>query len=430
MILNFKAKNNKILGKRSTLSIIYLLLYSLSPGFAKIYNSEIFFIAGFCFALLFIFTSPKYTKTQCGIQQNSSHASLIFYYALIVFFISLVSGVLSNALILDAAFLGVGLFFIPFILGFLLSRCDAFFVMHSFAIVGVINCAIAFLIYPPIQLVLPSFLNEISAIVTDGSAAFRMTSVSGSLAFGSLSLVTFISFYYFYNSGNKFADLTVFYYFRWLIISFLFLAVLLSLQRSAWIGVFLFILLFFAGRKLIKFAILLLLVFALVYFLPNIKSWIPIENFDVFLEIFFDRMMSLFFSTETSMFAERSGQWSYLLKKISSYPLGIGFGQVGQATRIVNNDIHVEAILDGDYFRLLSEFGILSIPLVILILTAPLRIFYIRYKNGQHIYFYKMLSIIMLVLSLQLIGTNVTEMYFVNTIFWFIFFTHYRFSGF
>ncbi len=104
--------------------------------------------------------------------------------------------------------------------------------------------------------------------------------------------------------------------------------------------------------------------------------------------------------------------WLGAINNIQSNPLGLGLGQVGLVA--VSQGLNAEhGVSDGDYFRIVSESGVFSIVFLTfalaLILTARLKA-----KTELE----KYLSWIPLGVAIQMIGSNVTEFYFSNYLFW------------
>ena len=109
-------------------------------------------------------------------------------------------------------------------------------------------------------------------------------------------------------------------------------------------------------------------------------------------------------------------------QNVINYPLGTGVGQVGQVARVGGWSVF-KACADGDYPRIFSETGIPGgLFYVFLFITAGL--LYIRSKFDNKAV--KTGFFVFLGVSAQMIGSNVTEFYFVNFLYWM--FIGYMFS--
>lgn len=421
--MNYYKKIPKI---RYILGFILLFFYSISPGISKVFNSGFFYSLGLLFAILFVVLAPRDLLLNKSLQLNGSFAKNIFISLIIVFLLSNLIGIIFGEYSYRASIIGIGTFFVPFCLGYVLSGRNAYFVFKLIAMVGLVNCLIAFVIYPPIQSIFPAIINDYSIAILEGNAAFRLSSVSGSLAFGTLTLISLVSWMHLYDlKKTVYLSVTELRY-HWIFLGIIVLSALLSLQRSAWLGVSIYFLLRYIHKFPIRIILALFVTSVSLGLFPSLLTSIGFENSDIFHELLVERFKSMFFSEGDSAVGERAGQWLYVIDNLFSYPLGVGFGQAGQATRIADIESDLNAIVDGDYFRILSEFGLLSLPLVFLIILGPLRIFFIRIKSNSSKFFSKSISLLLFLISIQLIGTNVTEMYFVNTCFWFVFFCVYR----
>ncbi|MDI3501207.1 MAG: hypothetical protein PWP22_978 [Thermoanaerobacter sp.] len=134
------------------------------------------------------------------------------------------------------------------------------------------------------------------------------------------------------------------------------------------------------------------------------------------LEYYIDFLLERFVSLiKGEAIEERSSLWRNGLNNFLSIPSGTGLGTVGQVRRILNLENDYLPVLDGDYFRILSETGIILIPFYIrFFIYLVLRGFYLYKMSINRLTVYLSL----LGLSINMIGSNTTEFYFVNFIYW------------
>jgi hypothetical protein len=109
----------------------------------------------------------------------------------------------------------------------------------------------------------------------------------------------------------------------------------------------------------------------------------------------------------------RSGQWVSGIHNFMTNPIGAGSGQIGQvgARYITSSYLTVP---DGDFFRMLSEYGISAI--VLIFTSALLCLLLLCFKKLAKIE----MCVVTVIIScaFQMIGSNITEFYFNNFIFW------------
>jgi hypothetical protein len=121
---------------------------------------------------------------------------------------------------------------------------------------------------------------------------------------------------------------------------------------------------------------------------------------------------------------ERQSQWEDGLDNMIKYPFGTGVGQVGQVSRVGSGWSPFNPCADGDYPRIFSETGV------------PGLLFYLfLFFMAGTLFFYSKLDLkavktglfVFIGISAQMIGSNVTEFFFVNFLYWM--FIGYMFSG-
>lgn len=381
--------------------LLLIFFYSLSPGLAKILDEKNFFIIGLLFLTIYFLPTLKIRKSFDFI-----YLYFILIYSLGISFI-LIYFDISN---FDSFIFGFFQFFYPFLL-ILISETDRIksFLMQV-PLVGLFHLILAVFIFP-ITLLDNSLLVFLSEKLVESAAAYRLASVSGSLTFSALMF-----------GGLALSGLTIFNKKSSLLrykILFVFFALgcVFSLQRAVWVSCsLLFLLIIFIDKssRIKSFCYLgggLLFVILILIFIDN----------DVMSELILDRLISIYSSSEgESAIGERTGQWYNVLTNLNNFPLGSGIGQIGQSARsaLDSAPTNFKYIVDGDYFRIISEFGLLGLyfPFIIVWLNSLFLycIFFNKSKiDGDHKFF----GILFLGLSIQLLGTNISEMYFVNVIY-------------
>ncbi|WP_144241975.1 MULTISPECIES: hypothetical protein [Thermodesulfobacterium] len=305
---------------------------------------------------------------------------------------------------MEVTIFGVATFLIPMI-GYFYSRIIPFnFVVISIVFVGFVHSLIAILLYGFFPL--PSFLEDIRSILYEGVMAFRMSSVSGSLVLG--ALMTIVSVFVLNMVILRFKK-------EYIILLFIFYFVdIFTMQRSVWISLFIYnilILAYLAINQNIQSKKKLYLIFLLIIF-PVLILMIITSVLEYYIDFLLERFVSLI---KGEAIEERSSLWRNGLNNFLSIPSGTGLGTVGQVRRILNLENDYLPVLDGDYFRILSETGIILIPFYIrFFIYLVLRGFYLYKMSINRLTVYLSL----LGLSINMIGSNTTEFYFVNFIYW------------
>lgn len=366
--------------------LVALLAYSFLPGFSKIMDQQ--------FIMLFAFPIILYI-----IVRHRSHIKFYKTDYLYIFFLGYCIILTSLYLIFPYAnklgvSMAVFLDIIP-MLGYVYSREINFKILSKFLVIVIsAHCIVAIILYPPFQIV-PKDSPVVKAL-TEGVAIGRMSSVSGSLGFGNLILTGVILSIFIY---RKFLPLILFCW-------------LFSGQRSAWVGGVLGILvvLFLNAKsgdlkKSLKIFILMILGMLMLFiFLNNIL------NIDLSFIIY--RLSEL-----GNASGERSEQWVNGLMNFKDIPIGAGPGQAGQvAARYEQNLMGIRGVPDGDYFRVMSEFGIGGL----LFYFSLIIIFIILIIVGKLDYHGRIVTGIMAGNLFQMIGSNISEFFYTNFVFWII----------
>lgn len=276
-------------------------------------------------------------------------------------------------------------------MGFFLSRFISFddFVKVIMR-VAFVHAVIGILLYPVFGFtILPPFISE---VLLEGVMIGRMSSVSGSLGFGCMLMVT---------------SICAFYYKKHLFFLLFILCVIFSLQRSAWLAT-IFGLLLYMVYEMKKRKNLFVFKYLLVGGIVILVMMQFVDNLGISFEYVTDKFQSI-----GSAANERSGLWLSGIENFKSYPLGTGVGQVGQVARFESTSFL--SVPDGDYFRILSEFGI-----SFFFFYLPLMLFIISLLFHSSVLDKRELCVLSIVIgfSFQMIGSNVTEFYYNNLIYW------------
>ena len=365
---------------------ILLLLYSLLPGFAKVFDQQSFFLLNIPIIFLLLFRHSDKIK----IKKIDVVFLFLFLYVLVQSLFSLVSAHINET----ALFMGIFMYFIPFV-GFFYSRAYDFndFVKIIMGVI-LIHCVLGILLYPAFGFW--NYFEETYLKLHEGVAFGRMSSVSGSLGFANLMLVGFVLAYH----GTK----------SKIYLIIVGVCLVMSLQRSAWLAAVSIIAVstivnfrFIGIKKIVFLSSFLVLV---VLLLSSISSN---EDFDILFSRFSE------FGKEAA--SERSEQWVGGINNLLLFPQGAGVGQVGQISARYENNPLLQIIPDGDYLRIISEVGIVGLFFYFFIVTL---LFYsittLKINQKEKI----MIVSVMLGYSIQMIGSNITEFYFTNFIYWII----------
>jgi hypothetical protein len=113
------------------------------------------------------------------------------------------------------------------------------------------------------------------------------------------------------------------------------------------------------------------------------------------------------FSTLNDAVGERNHQWDFALNNFLQNPFGVGLGSFGHKAVSLHGD---NAATDGNFWRILVEFGFLGIIVYVILIISSL---YSAYKKKSFVLF--QLMIVFLLLS---VGTNVMDLYFSAYVFY------------
>lgn len=367
----------------SVIDFILLLIYSLLPGIYKVLDNQ----------LLMLFSIPIIVAL------FYVHRDKIIFYrfdGLFLFFLFYIAALCivqffsfrTNKI---GMFMGVFLDIIPMI-GFLLSRLISFGYFIKLIIpIGLIHLLIGILLYP--LLGFNELLGDIAVILNEGVFYGRMSSVSGSLGFASLMFMTSIA--------------ALYYRRQWFL--FLLFGVICSAQRGCWLACFYGILLFCyvsvkrGEKKYIRY-----MMFALTVFIFILSYAISILDFDV--SFFTQRFNDL-----GEAASERDELWINGIYNFLYMPIGTGSGQVGQVGSRYEDSFY-RVVPDGDYFRVLSEFGIMG-GLFYIVVLFLYGISLCMINKNTSLQRGCVLSLFGGV-SIMMIGSNITEFYFTNFLYW------------
>lgn len=365
-----------------------LLIYSLLPGIYKIVDNQLLMLGSIPIIIIF------FSLSKGNIRIYKYDALFLFF----IFYIILQSIFWFFFPITNKIGLMMGIFMnvIP-MTGFLISKSiniDAF--SKAMLKVVLIHCVIGIILYPVFGITNNSLF--IVKTLREGVAIGRMSSVSGSLGFGNLLMVGFIIS--FFTDRRYLLPIGA--------------CLVLSLQRSAWLGG-LFVILLYLFSLIKRGNLLKTLKFVTIFTGIGLIIFFITSNY---IDIDFGYLIARFNSADSAG-SERFGQWTNGLNNFKNFPLGTGVGQVGQfASRYDEAQSIFNKVPDGDYFRILSEYGIVGFLFYLYIVTAFFfSVFFINLKLKNNL----------LILSLiggeliQMIGSNISEFYFTNFIYWMIF---------
>lgn len=378
---------DKLSDKRRSQIFWLLLTYSLLPGISKILGQQLVMLGAIPIIVLII------SRNRTSISFYRIDLIFIFFIAYLFLLTCLCFTVIpSNKLgVCMAIFLNI----LP-MLGYLYSRqlsfddlCDILIKIIS------IHCVIAILLYPPFGIVSQS--SPFVEPIMEGVAFGRMASVSGSLGFGNLIMTgTLIAIF----KERRYLPLIIFCW-------------LFSGQRSAWLGgVFGILIMLYYNLKNGKLFATLKYIFLFVVFASALYVIVS-SVLKIDLDFIFGRMAE--FGDATS---ERDEQWVNGWNNFKDIPIGGGPGQVGQVASRYDGGgmLDLKVVPDGDYFRVLSEYGIGGLFFYLGVLFSFLISLMLKVHNVN----YRLVIAIVGGNILQMIGSNITEFYFTNLIYWMI----------
>jgi hypothetical protein len=381
-----------------------LLTFSLAPGLVKVTGDQTFFAIGYlCLATLIAFSSRPTIRDLVSAPKLIA-IGIIIYGLILTTINSLLFDINESSIVI-----GVVVFILPILLSVLCNSFVAIVLLNMLPWIGLVHAIIALLIYP--YLPFSSLFGDLFTPLQEGVMAFRLASVSGSLAFSSLMATSFAVCII---RRHKESELKNIFTAVAIILS---LCLILSLQRSMWLITIPFIIYALSfGYITIKSVIIvsLSLVIAMFFALSQFGDLLS-----TFTDLAGDRMLSITSKTDDSPVGERLNQWLGAFANIQELPLGAGIGQLGQANRDGPFPSGLLSIPDGDYFRIVSEYGPYGLILIILIIAQILFSLKILSKRNS-LWSEHAFAVVLLILFFQGVGSNMTELYFVNFLFFVI----------
>ncbi len=377
---------------------ILLLIYSLLPGLAKIMGNQLPFVLNIPILIILFLTNQK--KVQWRSIDN-----YIWYFIIYAIFISFISLAFlpSQSLTL---FMGIYMYLIPITGYFFAYLIDFDQMVKSIKVVALVHIAFGILIYP----VTPyyPYIAGFAEIFRTGVFGERMCSVSGSLGFSSLMLICFATLFF----NNKSIKDTI-------LLILVTIGLVFAQQRGAWLGGVIILFLNFVEK--IKTGHLKIKEMTIVRGLVMLILGGVLIGAGVFkIESLVERYENQFGKQAVD---ERQNQWDAGFENLVEYPLGVGVGQVGQVSRVAGWSVF-KICADGDYPRIFSEIGILGLLFYLfLFVMAGLLFIYSKFNISA----VKTGFFVFIGLSMQMIGSNVTEFFFVNFLYWM--FIGYMFSN-
>jgi len=383
---------------KSSIVKYVLLFYSILPAFAKISGLNLFYAL---YIPLLGVLHWTYWRRTISLYKTDIPFLLMFSIALIYIPISIFLYLSS----LKSVLYGALMFLLP-MTGYFFSRLIPINVFSkSIIFVGLIHAIFGILTYGFIQF--PFSIQALIETIKKGTMAFRMSSVSGSLGLGALMLVSFaFSLIKLLQDKNKANIITAL---------LLFFALIMTMQRSAWIGAsFYFFLVFiymhlntkniFSKKNIYLFFSVLLIVGIIIsqYIDLNIRSFVISRIYSISGE-------------ELNPVSERSFMWLGGVENFLQVPSGLGLGTTGQAARVGNFTSSYHVVTDGDYFRILSELGIGALFFYLYLFTF----IFIGFFNLRNMSIERFAAYLVVIgLSINMIGSNTTEFHFVNFLYW------------
>lgn len=382
-----------ISNKRQLIIFILLLLYSLLPGIYKVLgNNQLIMLFSIPFVLVLLF----FARREYKVIKLDIVFIIFFSYVILQSILWFFSPWVNRMGILMGIYLNI----FP-MLGFFISRSMDLNVFKDIILyVVLVHCIIGIVLYPFFGIVNAN--SPIVKALTEGVAYGRMSSVAGSLIYGNLMLIGFIISFF---TKRKYLPLILF-------------CLIFNAQRSAWLAAtfsILIYLLFLLKSSRVKTFITYIMSFLLaaIMIIFLISNYIDFDT---------DFMLARFTSIGEAS-SERDGQWVSGIENFISYPLGTGVGQVGHvAVRYEEATSVYKGVPDGDYFRLLSEYGFIG-GLFYLFIILSVFISFIYMKRVDKIFIVTLIAGNLI----QMIGSNISEFYFTNFIYWIIFGYYFSF---
>ncbi|GMV44671.1 MAG: hypothetical protein AMXMBFR66_00690 [Pseudomonadota bacterium] len=390
--------------------LLWLLLYSLAPGLAKLAGNDALFAVGLAaLAAYFLALEPA----PAGGNPDRPWVRLALL-AFVAYGLAL-GAVLLGVGIADSRTMAVGTasFLIPLAMVALAGPWRARILLRDVPPIALVHALLALVIYPATRPDI-GLLHRIGDPLLEGTFAFRLASVSGSLAFSVVMVVAFtvsLALHVQTSEGRRAAASW------WLALLFLFCG-FLSLQRAAWLALLLVwavaVVLARGARRRTAAGVLGALL------LPILVVPLAIGLPDYLEQTVADRFETLAGGSDSGLVEERADQWLNVLHNVHAMASGHGPGQIGQAVRERGPVTGGLPVFDGDYFRLVSEYGVAGLALTALMLAGAVGAVRrgVQAAHGQQPIVDALLATATIGLLAQALGTNVTELYFANTLFW------------
>lgn len=376
-----------------------LLLYSILPAFSKISGMSLFY--AFYIPLLVVLYWT-YRRQSLLLYRTDTTFLLMFIIAIIYIPISIF---ILHSASFTSVFFGIFMFLFP-MTGYFFSRLININIFsQSVIFVGLIHATLGILMYGFIQF--PTSIQGMIELIKDGTMAFRMSSVSGSLGLGALMLVSFsFALTMLLKNKNKMN----------IVITLLLLfSLIMTMQRSAWLGACLYLFLVFIYIHLNSKTVLLKQNVYLFMFVLFGAGAIVLKYMDLNTFEFIISRISSIGGEGFNPIDERSSMWIAGIENFMQVPSGIGLGTSGQAARVGEFASSYHGISDGDYFRILSELGIGALFFYFYLFTfIGILFFNLRNMSLEKISIY----LVVIGLSVNMIGSNTTEFHFVNFLYW------------
>ncbi len=150
------------------------------------------------------------------------------------------------------------------------------------------------------------------------------------------------------------------------------------------------------SSKLLRFIIFIVLI--ILFCLPLLGKYFNSENF-----VQVGRRFSNLFNAS----GERESQWLNGINIFLEHPLGVGYGLLTH--KGINSNFGF-IVADGNYFRILGELGIIGFILFLILLIYSIII--------AHRKKYYIVTALLLIYSIQAVGTNVFDIAYTSYLFW------------
>ncbi len=286
-----------------------------------------------------------------------------------------------------------------FILGISSLEQRSIFILTNIIKANILVCLVGLILY----LWMPEFyINYLYNIQPNFNLEYyslypRLSSFMGSTAVGTVCAVSIPIVFFLFQKKKFKLGISVAFICVFIVTGFL------SFQRSAWVAIIfgLFLSIIYLRRTRLnvnspnsnKFIMLILFV-GFVLLVYSIKT-LP------------DEWVVTRFESITEAASERSSQWQRGLTIVGEKPFGAGIGSTTHRAIILG----YRGIPDGNYFRMLSDYGILGFSIFILLVVYSL---INSFRVNRYIF------ICLLVILFQAIGSNIIDFAYTGSIFWFL----------